>query len=735
MIFLLAVLAMGAPDTGRYVLHPTPGARVIRFPRTEPLRIELGVYDNTARLDEQLEGKTAAWVQDVDAVSVGGGIWFVTFYVQQPDIGLTWETEATRLVISLKPGLARDIDPTPVVTVEELVAGTVPRRPAPVAENALRPLYGDASTLVLNADDYVPSVPRWNPGRVPPPWRDLAVAPAFPNHTTIDRYRSALTSSRDPKVREVSLYRLGTALQELSMHRDALYYLNQLEGSRSLVPESSLHLEKARAQMHLRRWDHARASCRAAWGAGAGALLTLRCLGTVSLKTSDPAPTETARALAEVDPEPLSQLIAAQLLIRDRRYSEAATLLAPLARRVEGPIASTASANLGDTLLAEGDLDGAARAWNRARASGSHLVPLLNTRIILHQMIKEGPASWPAHIPELEARTGVEGAPGAEPHYLLAQIATTYGDHELAATHLAGLIDRHRELAVASDVPERLFAIAQWRIGDLLRQGRIAEGVAFYRDYWRSPLDKLIDDTGTLEKVAAGLAELGLYESALNLSREVSVVDLRFGRENPEALWRLAGLYARTGRSDEAQSTVEYIRRLRSKAPPSGRQSLLEGEVFHLLGDDELAATAWTRASRDPEAGREAVARLSLLRARSNRCQLALEGLETSLSGEPPLGAVLRDEVALARARCLMELDRGPEAIAAAVEIAATSQDSGVIESARYLGAVVATESGSSELPAPLSPPNPTWEALLREEREAVEFQERIAPRLKGAGK
>ncbi|MBN2801397.1 MAG: tetratricopeptide repeat protein [Deltaproteobacteria bacterium] len=731
-LWLFAALALGAPDTGRFVLHPTPGSRVVLFPRSEPLRIELGVYDNAAPLNEQLDGKTARWVEDVDVVAVGSGIWFVTLYVERPDIGITWEQEENRLILSLQPGLPAEVELVPFVTVAQLVSGDVPRRPAPVEENALRPLYGDASTLVLNADDYIPDVPRWNTGRVPSPWRDLALAPRTPNHDSVDRYRSAWTSSTDRRVREVALYRLGTSLQQLSMQRDALYYLNLLEGERERVPLATVHLEQARALMHLRRWDEARDACEAAWKEGAGDTLTLRCLGTVSLKTSNPPPTETARAIADTDPEPLSQLIAAQLLIRDRRYDEAATLLAPLARRAEDNIASIAYANLGDTLLVRGDLEGAARAWNRARGGNTDIIPLLNTRGVLLQMVKEGPSTWPSHIPELERMTQTPGAPGAEAHYLLAQIATTYGDQELAAEHLGGLIDRHKELALSSDVPERLYATASWRIDDLLRQDRLAEAVGFYRDYWRDALEPLVYDTHTLDGVARGLEQLGLYQEALDVQRDIAAVDIRYDRDDPVSLWRLAALYARTEHLEEATQTIAYVNKLPRRAPATGLQLLLEGGVYHVLGDDETAARAWSKASSDPVVGPEALTRLALLRASTNMCQLALPKLEGVLGQDPaPVSAQLYDEAGLARARCLLELGRVEDALAQCSAVAATSQDPGAIEEARYLASVLTTEAGGSELPQPLRAPDPTWDALLKEERESAEFLERIQPKLK----
>lgn len=740
---LVATLALADPNVGKLVLYPSPGARVERFPRTEPLRIELGIYHNRMHLDEQMRGKSARWLTDTDALNVGGGIWFVTLWVERPDIGVEWDITDERMVLSLVEGGAAQVEPLTVPTLEDLVTGAVPRRPVPVQENALRPLYGDASTLVLAPRLVRPNPPTWTPPRLDHPWRDLLLPPARPSHGAIDRYREALVRAKDPRVRETALYRLGTVYQELDFNRDALYYLTQLAESGQIVPTSLTHLEKARAEMALGRWDDARDSCRAAWQTGARDAEVLRCLGAVSLYSSEPPPTETARLLADTDPNPISQLLAAQLLIRDRRYQEAATLLVSVTRRTEGAINLLAFANLGDALFARGDLDGAELSWRQAcglRRNGAGLAdcaignpqlsPLLRTREQMLQMARHGPSTWAAHIPELTRQTYWPGAPGAEAHYLLAQIATAYGDQEVAALHLVALLDRHHDVAVASDVPDRLYSIATWRMQRLLAQDRRAEAIAFYRDYWRPELNPLITDTDTLDGIARALESLGLYEDALQVQREITAVDLRFGREDPRTLWALALLYVRTDHDEEALETLEFIQSLPNPGPQTGIDYLREGHVHRALGDEWAAARAYGHAMEDPETATEATTWLAILRAESNMCGQALPRLEEVLAAPDGLAPDLIDTASLARIRCFIALNHQNEAIDAAAILAQDSQDPGVREYAHYLASVAATEAGHSELPEPLHPATAMWAALLEEEADAEAFDARLQERL-----
>jgi len=715
-----AVFAQGGPSAGHLVFAPTPGARIVEFPRVSPQRIELGIYENSVPIHEQLDGQTARWLMGADAVSVGGGIWFVNLYVERPDIAAEWAWKDGRLLVTLTRKSVEVVEPRTVEPVEALLADTVHRRPAPPSQLPLHPLEGDAQVVVLSPEEAPLDIPPWSPPHLAPPHDQLALAPS--SWETIDGYRQVLTETRVPQARSVALYRLATAHLALGHARESMYYLDRLAAEPGPTPAPVVHLTQARAAFAARQWEPARQACQRAATTGANQVSVLQCLGQVSLYTAHPAPTETARALAAATTDPLSHLLAGQLLLKDRRYQEAAELLSPLPDRLEGHglTRRIAMANLGDALYQTTDPEGAHESWSGAARSSS-LRPIMAHRVHMLAMLDSGIASWAAEIPALERAARSPGPDGAEAHYLLAQIADVYDDHDTAAVHLDALIDDHQELAVVSDVPELLLRISSERIAHLLNQGRDAEAAAFYRDHWRKPLDAIIVDTTPMEGVARALEALALYEEALEVQLALSSIHIRYDRDEVASLLHLAHLYALTGRPEEAQEAIDYTRRLDAAKSLRGAVDLIEGHAHRALEDDAGAARAYSRAMRDPQVRIEAIAHLALLRVDRDLCAVALPQLQQVLTSDEALDPLLVEDVRLATARCLLESGREADSLELA-RISAESTDAPTRQRAWYLASVAATRSGQPDLEDPLEPASELWEALLEEEREATEF-------------
>ena len=689
----LSLLLGASPPQGVIAFDATPGASISAYPRVEPGRIDLVVKGNRVPLRDQLEDMTARYVQDVDVTSIGGGTWFVTLRIDRPDVVLVPQVEPRRIVLRLRRGTVTLSPPEGPGTLRALLDSPPARQPLAPPEVALTPLRGDASTLTISPDQILQQAPSWDvPG---------VSAGDARGWRAVDAYRAILTTTRDPAVRAASRYRLGLEHMGLGWYREAAYYLEDTLASHAEVDIAAVSLAAARAhvvQGHAARTEEL---CRQSAAAGAGDVAVLVCLGTAAMNGGSPSPTHVGRLLDAASRVPDHRLLAAQLLQQDHRHVEARGILEALARGTED---ARVHASLGDARYHTGDVPGAKAAWAAASGRDRRLVGRMDVRMRMAEMVEDGPAEWASRIPTLLALADRDGPEAAEAHYLLAQVANTYGDPDLAAEHLNKLWDRFPQRALTSDAPERLVTVCGQRLDMLERSGQIAEQIAFFGACWRDELDQLTSDGALLRRNAARLVDLGLDEEALGVQLRAMAIYTRLGVEEPDALVELSALYVVTDRAKEALQTLSYARTLAS-APAVGPMRAVEAAAHTALDQPAQAEVAWRDAldAKVPTAPRG----LGLLLAGSDRCREAVELLQGST--EP--------DAALAHARCLLSLGRGDEVAAALPEADPASADE-----VDWIRSAAASVIGAESAPASAG----IWAELQQEEEESTAFAARL---------
>ena len=665
LLLILSPLLLGlTPTEGVIALTASPDTTVTMFPRTDPVRVDLMVAHNLVSLGPQIDGVTARHLLEIDVTSIGGGTWFLAMHLADPGIVVVPEVRQGRVLLRLRPGRPELVEAVEEVSIDRLLQDPPPRRPAPPQDLALTPLRGDASTIHLRPIEVLQDTAIWQGGVQPA---------AVGGWWAVDEYRHTLTTTDDPSIRAAAHYRLGLEHLGLGWYREASYYLEETLKSADEVPINvpSVALAAARAQLVLHRSDRARQLCHLAAEHGADGVGVLVCLGTVALTDGHPSPTHVGRALKAASPVPDHQLLAAQLLQQDHRNAEARRILEALAYSVDD---GRVHASLGDSRFATGDVGGAKLAWGKAAAMNRRLQPQLTLRVRMAEMIEDGPSEWASRIPILLAATDEEGPVAAEAHYLLAQVAQTYGDPDLAAEHLNRLWDRYADLAEASDVPERLMDGCRHRLDMLEREGRIADHAAFFTACWRPELDEASSDPALLERTAGHLSDIGLPTEALALQLRAMAVHTRLGQEDPGALTTLTQMYAATGRAPEALQTLDYAETLKVDIPAA---DFLMAEAHARLASDDVDGALRALALAEAEGVAEARRAQGMIYADQGDCRRALRMLEAA--GD--------DEAHLARGRCLVRLGRDDEAVAV---LPTAGDDPLVLEDAAWLLGVVA---------------------------------------------
>ncbi len=727
LLALGPALAQDAEEDGLVNFRPSPEASVRVLPQIDPTRVELVIQENTAPLDQQLEGKRSPWVLDMDAWSVGSGTWYLVVDLSRSDLGVLVNRVAPRWEIRLTPGGRTVPEPPSTVPMRLLVAGDVDRQVGQRGLTTLHPLDGDVALGRLGPASFPPSYPVWAPPSGTSAGAQLLADPAADPLLAIDRYRQVLTGAKLPRYQAQALYQLGRAHFDAGLYRESHYYLDRLDEFEGHFPPIHGRLAQSQAALAAGKLDQARSRCVEASAAGARSVHVLECLGMVALATGEPAPSELGRALAVRTARAESLLLAAQLLQMDHRHGEARRLLAGVVPILDGELGRMARLSLGDSLFAEGDLEGARSAWTSI-GLGGELGSLVRERLRLRAMVEAGPSEWPAWLPELYKASRSEGAVGAEALYTLSQVSEMLGDLDGAADHLAAMLDRYGELVARADVPPRLWTLSSRRMLQLHRAGRQLELAAFYEDHYSGRLRHLVEDTTPLERVADAYEALGLYEEALEVSREVFAIHTRQDRDEPGFLVTLARLYAQAGRLDESLETVAYTRRLRGSGPWRGEMLLLEGRVLVELGRVDEAATSWRDALRHPEVRQEATARLALMHASGGRCERATPALKAlvalPLSEQPE--AVIDGRAWLALARCQLEQGQRDDALASAREAAGRSDDLLHKRYATYL-ASLAEVGGEGLTSDALRSDDDLWAALGREAQADAKFEEELA--------
>lgn len=717
-LLLLPWLMAIAPSEGVIVLRTSPDATVFEYPRAEAKRIDLMIDDNRVPLDRQLDGLSARYVLDIDAESIGGGTWFVTIQVEAPEVQLVPEITPGKILLRLRPGPIQPYVPPDPPTFEQLLADEIPRRQAAPVRLALNPLRGEASTIRVSPAQVLQPLPTWR--NAPVPRVDTYGWPA------IDTYRATLTQSQDPGVRAAAWYRLGMEYMGIGWYREAAHYFEEVLASDADFSVPAVALPAARAHLVLGRTQRTRTLCKMAAEAGADEVSVLVCLGAAALHDGSPAPTETARTLLAMSRVPHHRLLAAQLLMEDHRYAEARLVLESLAYGSEDP---WVHASLGDVRFMTSDIEGARRAWGHATTRNTVLRARLVLRMRMAQMVEDGAPEWPGRVPELLTIAEREGPVAAEAHYLVSQIAVTYGDPELAAQHLNMLWDRFPELANRSDIPEQLIDVCDQRLQMLDRMGEYAREVAFFTSCWRPELDAMSSDPAALQRTASLLLDLGLRPEAMALQLRAMAVFNRLGREDTEALAALTNMYVETGLPAEALQTIAYADAITEAKLPAQQFLTAEAKARYATGDIDGALRAWTLA--ESEGVTEATRARGMILAERGECGEAERLLRDA--GD--------DEARLARGRCLITLGRNEEAAAV---LPVQGPDPYAIEDANWLFGLLALRGTSRPEPAEGAPevepvadaddaapeePGTIWAALENEEDAAADYEEKLNAR------
>jgi tetratricopeptide (TPR) repeat protein len=256
----------------------------------------------------------------------------------------------------------------------------------------------------------------------------------------------------------------------------------------------------------------------------------------------------------------------------------------------------------------------------------------------------------------------------------------------------------------------------------------MADEAGFYLDCWRPALDPLAPDVQSRLHVSYAFSELGLWDDALRVQREVTAALTRDDREDPDALRELARLYLRVGQPREAQETIRYARRQLPAARSDLRFDLLDGLAAHALGNVDGALAAWRRAEREPAVQAEARVRTAMLLADTGRCDPARPVLEQFAVGD---AALATDEVDLADARlsiarCHLDQARFEPALALSMMTAADSAGTLWAEQASWNAGVALARLPDAPLPeGPAAPPAP-WTLAIGELRRVAEVERRV---------
>ncbi|HHO51041.1 MAG TPA: hypothetical protein ENK18_09270 [Deltaproteobacteria bacterium] len=323
LLLSLPLLLGLAPAEGIIAFSASPDAEVVVHPRSDPLRIDVMVRRNRVPLDRQLDGLTARHLSEIEVVSIGGGTWFVTLYVERPEIVVVPQVIPGKLVLRLRPGRVGTIEVPEAPTLRELLDDPPQRLPAPPPPLALSPLRGDASTLKLRPDLVLQDLPVWRIRG-----RELSKLQGWP---AVDAYRMELALHDHPARQAATRYHLGLEHLGLGWYREAAFYLEETLASDVPYDVPAVALATARAQLVLDRTQRSRELCRMAADNGAEDVAVLVCLGAVALKDGTPSPTAVGRALEQASLVPSHRLLAAQLLQQDHRHAEARQILEALA--------------------------------------------------------------------------------------------------------------------------------------------------------------------------------------------------------------------------------------------------------------------------------------------------------------------------------------------------------------------------------------------------------------------
>ena len=203
--FLLLVLngSLAEEPLPEVRFYASPGAEVVVFPTANPKVIEVGVFRNRVPISDQLEGVSARWLMDADAVSIGGGTTYINLHAGRDDLTVRVNVDKglTRLVLT--PGAKAAPRVTRAPSVDELIEHIDYRRPDKPAAVALAPMRGEAAAGLLNVRQITLELPMWLPDSVP---GELGTFLGLPPNSlrSIDGYRFVLTETDNEHMRAMA---------------------------------------------------------------------------------------------------------------------------------------------------------------------------------------------------------------------------------------------------------------------------------------------------------------------------------------------------------------------------------------------------------------------------------------------------------------------------------------------------------------------------------------------------
>lgn len=218
-----------------------------------------------------------------------------------------------------------------------------------------------------------------------------------------------------------------------------------------------------------------------------------------------------------------------------RRYDDALRLVHDQIERT-GPT-TTLLAEIGSIHVASGDLEAAARAWQRTIEAAPDNV---QTYRVLYMVMASNRLWEAARDMLLEGRERLR-----QPQLFRSELAELYSRTD----QFGGALEEWA--ALLHDDPSR-FSFVRGRMGNLLDRADAGES-------FREALDRLIrrDPTRlTLRRLAAWLtSELGDFETGLDHMRAVD----RLGRESGESLFAFAEAALQAGALDQAENAFDII--------------------------------------------------------------------------------------------------------------------------------------------------------------------------------
>jgi hypothetical protein len=464
----------------------------------------------------------------------------------------------------------------------------------------------------------------------------------------------------------------------------------------------------------------ARTQLRNAYRYGAKESAIVEGFGVISLATGVPSRSLTAGILSRVTGRPEALLLAAELLQRDGFYKESRPLLEALVGRSSGRTAKQIALRLGDARLLDREFDAAVRSYRNGPKK------LGGFRLLLVDLIEKGPSDWAPEIPKINAMVAQGGEVGAEALYLLSQIDSAMGSQVDAISDLSMFIRDHRRLAQRSDVPERLWSIYRERQVRLMKGERWFDVAALHEGAWHPMLRRAVDDPKVLLGIADAYERIGLPHQALRLVRESMPMLLAAGEDDTSLVFKLAGLFGKTGRPDEG---LRALRKYKSQSKGrAGELAMLSAVLMEILGDEEGAAIEYRVALRSPPHKELAAVALGRIDAEAGRCRSATGVLWAKLMTKEGQKKFGNSRPYLALARCLVSQGEGEMASQAARLAAARTDSREESRYAEYISAA-ARQFPKDSSAASLEIGNDIWAALSEDYNKGLQLEEEIEKR------